>query len=354
MQRFVGAASAAVAALATLVAMSSARAASLEQVAWAVADQPTTASYTPSVRYNSTGGTVTVTHSSTGKYAVTLTGFDKGDHDDMQVTALGTTGYCNSAGWSSGKSPDLGVDCYAPGGILTDMPFTILYQKRSGSTGSAAKGVAFLWANEPTGASYTPEKAYQYNSTGGTNTVTRSAMGTYTAHLPGLTKSGGHVQVTAYGSASGRCVVKSWKASGSGTNVQIACVDATGNPADEDYDLAYSIGMTMGQVDTNTPGLYVLAGKSTARQYTVSAPDAFNGFGGPTKIKISRTDTGEYSVTLPSGTHKSLVAFVTGYDSGNEFCNVGSIAASKVTVSCFEADGTPADNDFDLTVQARK
>src|SRR5262245_42166976 len=69
---------------------------------------------------------------------------------------------------------------------------------RSGKTGSSAQ-LGYVWANQPSSASYTPSLTYQFNSAGGTNTITRSGVGQYTVHFPGLSTLGGHVQVTAYG-----------------------------------------------------------------------------------------------------------------------------------------------------------
>jgi len=126
----------------------------LQQVAWALADQlHATGPYTPQTKYsyNSTGGSITITHTGTGTYQVALTGFASGKGDHVSVTAYGSSSnYCNSGYWLSGNSPTLFVVCYAPGGTPADTEFAILYQKRIGNFGSASKGIAFLFADDPT------------------------------------------------------------------------------------------------------------------------------------------------------------------------------------------------------------
>src|SRR5690349_18877060 len=62
-------------------------------------------------------------------------------------------------------------------------------------------GYAFLWADQPSTASYTPSTSFQGNSMGGTNTIVRNGTGDYTITLPGMAGNGGdggNVQVTAY------------------------------------------------------------------------------------------------------------------------------------------------------------
>jgi hypothetical protein len=74
--------------------------------------------------------------------------------------------------------------------------------------------VCYLWADQPTSASYTPSTTYSFNRTGGPNKVTRSGPGSYTVtcgKVPSLSgPRGGHVQVTAYGSANTLCNVTGW------------------------------------------------------------------------------------------------------------------------------------------------
>jgi hypothetical protein len=89
---------------------------------YAWADQPSAASYTPSSFYshNSSGGGVSITRSSTGKYTVTWSGLgaDLLDGGDVQVTAYGGgTAQCKVESWGSQSA---NVRCFAPNGALVD------------------------------------------------------------------------------------------------------------------------------------------------------------------------------------------------------------------------------------------
>jgi len=328
----------------------------INQVAWALADQlHATSPYAPQAKYsyNSTGGSITIAHTGTGTYQVALTGFASGKGDHVSVTAYGSSSnYCNTGYWLSGNSPTLFVVCYAPGGTPADTEFTILYQKRMGNFGSASKGIAFLFADDPTNSSYTPDPNYQYNSTGGTNTVTRSGVGSYSAFLPSLTLKGGQVQVTAH-NTNAHCYVGKWNSNKLGTTVNIQCSDASGVPTDYKYQLAYSIETTLGAV-TKTPGIYALASNDTKSKYDANPTYAYNGLT-TGDLVIKRTMSGEYSVTIPgSPSFNSSLVLVTGYNTGAGYCGIRSWSNTTAFVDCFDGTGTPKDAEFDVTYQTRK
>ena len=95
-------------------------------LAYAWANQPTSASYTPSPFYSSNpGGSITITRSSTGTYNVSFTGFSGHilDGGNAQVTAYGGTNtQCKITGWGS---QSVGVRCFAPSGAAADGHFTV-------------------------------------------------------------------------------------------------------------------------------------------------------------------------------------------------------------------------------------
>jgi len=327
----------------------------LQQVAWALADQlHATSPYTPKAKYsyNSTGGSITITRLGIGRYTVTLSGFAGGYDDDVLVTAYGSSNYCNTNGWGSYNAPAILVNCYAPGGSAADSEFTILYQKRRGNFGSAAQGIAFLIADQPTNPSYIADTTYQYNSTGGTNTISRKGTGSYYALLPGFNQKGGQVQVTAY-TTSGRCNVVTWSSDKSGTTVAVQCVDASGAPSDQIFDLAYSIGTTLGKA-TATPGAYAWASMETKPKYSAEEAYAHNGLT-TGNLLIKRTIAGEYSVTIPgSPSFSSSLVLVTGHNTGAGYCGVHGWSNTTAHVYCFDGTGTPNDTEFDVTFQTWK
>ncbi|MGH9164532.1 MAG: cell wall-binding repeat-containing protein, partial [Acidimicrobiales bacterium] len=86
----------------------------------------------------------------------------------------------------------------------------------------------YVWANQAASPAYTPSTAYQYNSTGGTNTVVRNAAGDYTVRFPGLGVAAGTVSVTSYATAD-RCKVEGWDpAAGGALDVDVRCFTPAG------------------------------------------------------------------------------------------------------------------------------
>ena len=83
-------------------------------------------------------------------------------------------------------------------------------------------------ADQPSASSYTPSTVYQWNSTGASNTIQRSGVGTYTVVFPGQTFVGGTAEVTAYGAGSGYCKVQNWYSDGVNQNVVVRCFSTSG------------------------------------------------------------------------------------------------------------------------------
>jgi len=100
----------------------------------------------------------------------------------------------------------------------------------------------YVWANEPTTASYVPHSLYQ---AGPDITITRLSMGAYRVHLPWLAPWDRTTAVaTAYGGASEYCTVSYWAGDGSsgitaGTNVHVQCFSDRGDPVDTRFTLLY-------------------------------------------------------------------------------------------------------------------
>ena len=128
---------------------------------------------------------------------------------------------------NNGSSVSAYVNCHNVAGQLVNTQFTASYQRRAGATNSWDIG-GYLWANQPSTASYTPSALYQYNSTGQKNTISRGGVGSYTVTFPGVSVNGGSVEVTAYGGGSEYCSIGWW-----GSNaVQVYCYANGGAPAD--------------------------------------------------------------------------------------------------------------------------
>jgi hypothetical protein len=325
------------------------------------ANDPTAASYTPSAtyQYNSTAEfqTVnTINRTGTGSYTVLLPNLGT-PSGTVLVNAYGfTANSCKVASWGpSGTTQTINVRCFNPAGQLADTQFSLSYNNWVGG----GSDIGYVWANQPTSASYTPATNYQGNSSGADNQVTRWATGSYQVWLPNLGQSAGHVEVTAYGYGSERCKVTGWGPSGTTQVVGVACFTTTGVPVDTLFTLTYVR-------DTNIlgnnpvccepdgfPTAYVWAHDPTSASYVPSSTYQFSDFGARDQISVNRLSTGYYAV------HDGYVTFsagnvqVTAYGSGSEYCHVAYWTPTDgIRVLCYDASGNPVDTLYDASYTA--
>jgi hypothetical protein len=306
-----------------------------KNIAFAWADQPTTASYTPPSTYSyNPSGTISISRSSTGTYGVVFNGLN-GAGGTVQVTAYGSNASCYSGGW--GGSFLANVDCVNAAGSPVDSDFVIDIIPAAVSP----TGVAFSWADDPTAASYTPSSTYTYNPTGSATTITRSSTGQYLvtfADLNIVPVFGGNIRATSYVSTA-RCKVESW-GPGSGSTLQVAvgCFNTAGNPADAEYEVL--VFPPMG---------YAYAWIYDGTAASVSSVYSVNPGGGT--VTASHNATGNYTVNFPhSGIGTGWAALAVAYGGTANYCKVESWGGGVVNVLCFTAAGVAADSQF--TVQA--
>lgn len=216
--------------------------------------------------------------------------------------------------------------------------------------GTSSAGVAYVWADQPASASYTPSSYYSYNSKSLVNTITRSSAGRYVVTFPGMANSanGGTVNVTAYGGTTNACEVSGWGSNGAGgMSVGVLCTDTNGTPVDSYFDATYSVPPKKGNVG------YVWASSPTVASYTPSTYYQYNSKGGVNTIQ--RYGTGTYVVKLPklgSATAGGTVK-VTAYGGSGNRCKVTNWGPSGTTqyvgVQCYRAAGAPADSYFTMS-----
>jgi hypothetical protein len=334
-------------------------------VGWVWGNTPNaTSAYTPdpSHSYNSTGGSIAVVPISTGYYEVEFGSLYDGAPSNVLVSAYDTSGSCVPSGWSaSGATVDAYVSCVDATGNPANTYFTLLYQSRKAPTGNAGKGLAFLLADQPFAKNYTPDKLHQYNSAGKINTIKRYDFiggGGYLVTIPGLTATGGDVQVTAYG--GGRCNIVSWSSNAEGTTVNVDCSDPKfydGLRTNESFLLAYAIDKPFGFTEgTNPRGAWVFANQAEHwGSYTPDTNYQYNGFS-PGKLTVAYKGMGQYTVTIPgSRSYTNSIAIVTANSNNgwqDYYCNVAGWEATSVNVACYSHDGKPSPAGFDLTFQA--
>jgi hypothetical protein len=125
--------------------------------------------------------------------------------------------------------------------IFTMRAFLIVIAALALPSLALAQKSGYVWADNATSASYTPNTTYSFNSSGGPIAITRSGIGAYAVKFSGLgggSSSGGNVQLTAYGSGSGSCKVASWSSSGTDFIANVRCFNSTGSPVNTQYAIS--------------------------------------------------------------------------------------------------------------------
>lgn len=304
--------------------------------------------------FNSAGGTNSITFVG-NTMQVTLPGLGNGLNSNVQVSALNTNGsghYCTVIDWFSSDNVDVTVNvaCFNSAGSPELADFAMLYQARTVRPTGA--DIAFVWANQPTSPSYTPDSSYSFNSIGGPNSITRSSPGNYTVILGDFQGYDTSVQVTAYGSAAARCEVAGWTGQSDGAHVNVICVNSSGTPTDEYFSLTYTLGGVEGS--GNTTGAFAWANKPKPQKlYKPYKPDQFSNISQAQFLTAQRFGglvQGQYSLNIPNPGHlnfPSMLGMVTAYGSSGEYCDVAGISVTTGQISlesiCYGPSGIQSD-----------
>ncbi|MEM9489728.1 MAG: FG-GAP repeat protein, partial [Myxococcota bacterium] len=205
------------------------------------ADRPTEPEYTPDPDYQASpdGAEARIRRLSAGVYNVRMPIIAGTNAGHVVVAAYGTTArHCKTNTWTpDGNDIRAFVRCFNADGDDADSRFTLHYTDENVPTGVGA----YLWANEPLSAFYTPIASHQWSSGGESATVERTEIGRYRVHLPGLALIGGMVQASGYGNTDHRCHAALWypDLTLSGKLVTVQCQDASGRPADSECLLRF-------------------------------------------------------------------------------------------------------------------
>ncbi|MCA8976350.1 MAG: hypothetical protein KDC98_16645, partial [Planctomycetes bacterium] len=274
----------------------------------------------------------------------------------VQVTAYGGNHIATVYNWlSTGGSLHAYVDLFDTGGNpVNDRPFAFHY--RVG--GNQDRREAYLWAEQPTAASYAVNSGTAYVSTGGVPTITRVSTGRYRVTLPGLAATGerGNVQVTPQSNTPLHARVEGWTSIGSDLQVNVRCVDQAGLPRDGRFFLGYEERAASIDESRGT-GAHVWADNATSASYAPN-PDFVdsNGTMGPRNSeRITRTGIGQYRVHLPTlAPSGSTNAQVTPYGAAFAHATVRAWTSdghsgTYVYVDTFDIAGNRIDAKFTLS-----
>lgn len=189
-------------------------------------------------QYSSSGSTLGVQWTATGRYTVTIPSMGVSG-GNVQVGAYQGVATCAAVSWKVvGTDKVIKVACRAIAGNLVDVGINLLFTKDSGPAGIGNRPAAYLFANRPKAASYQPIATYRYNSSGKPITVMRASKGNYTVVLTGM-PAGGAAFVTPAGSGNAHCQLSSL---GSVVPMKaiVRCYTPAGALTDSPFSLAYT------------------------------------------------------------------------------------------------------------------
>nr|MBP8302178.1 hypothetical protein [Planctomycetota bacterium] len=233
-----------------------------DRTAYLWASNPTAAAYTPTTNYafNGNRGNPTIVRTGLGTYTVTLPGLGSaavGGH--VQVSPIATNIGSRAQVFSWGSSgPDMSVDVltFDGAGNAADRMFLLSYTETAAAQAPHLGSGAYLWANNPTAASYVPVSLYQgsngINAPAAPITITRAGVGTYDVVLPTHLDVFGVPNVGIYGGTPGAASVRDWVSTpAGGTSIRVVCTDTNYNLADLRFVLQFTSARPAGTLARN-------------------------------------------------------------------------------------------------------
>ncbi len=227
-------------------------------------------------------------------------------------------------------------------------------------------GSAYVWSNNATstiGVPYTPSLAYQYNSTGHDNSVTRLGTGWYSVRFP-LLGPLGTALVTAHGGTSDRCKISHWTGvpgpylNTTDTVLYVRCYTRTGSPVNSRFTASYTHPDT-GEVPRAAHLWNDQPSAPLNTEYTPSLTYQYNSEGDTNTI--TRVGTGAYLVRLGKLSTgvlipRQLQVVAHGMPSADPsaYCTMQSSPIDEPPdvlyhVGCFSAAGVGIDSSFVMT-----
>lgn len=210
-------------------------------------------------KFNSKGN-INITKTGTGSYKIVFRGLApnkfgepagrsfEGDRGNVQVTPYGQAPRkAQIINWSfSGSGLEVNVKTYQPNGTPADAQFNVSYISDfmigQCKLGECPDYGAYLWANKPTTANYTPSMVYQNNNmTNTNNSIRRMSKGVYRILLPQLPSHKSIVAIaSAYGSDKTHVSIQGTRPSPSGgTYVIVNTYNLRGQAADTRFTFFY-------------------------------------------------------------------------------------------------------------------
>lgn len=290
---------------------------------YALADQPTTPSYTVTNNRwaNPAGPAPTVTRTGVGTYRVTFPAANILG-GNVQVTSLNRGVICKPTNWGA---TNVFVRCSTVAGLIADAEFSVYFSHDDDD--------AYLWSYS-SASSYTAITTWSNNPGGGPIDVTRTAVGDYTVTFTGYETVAGETQaqVTPYGNNSHNCTVDFWGSS----SVGVDCFDISGNRVDTQFNVLLT---------KDASDAYVWANDSSAATYSPTASFAQNPTGGG--ITGERLSTGRYRMIF-DGLEGGLGNVQVSAYSFDGVCTVDAWSNNTALVECINNAGALANAQYSV------
>jgi hypothetical protein len=266
--------------------------------------------YTPSLTYqgNSSGAQNLVTHTATGRYTVRFPNLGALGSATVSAYAMASGNpddRCKDVNWFADGAGGtlLNVACFTAAGVPVDSYFTASYTFVASSAGRGA----YVWNDRPssaTGISFVPNRSYQFNSLGRTNTITRVGTGVYHVQLGGF----GHIKganwdisVTAYGvsgaSPNAFCAGEGDLSTTTNAIYLIQCYAADGTLVNSSFALTYLESTNLLLAPPSTTGGYASVGCLGPSDCGLSTSVTFNSVAGSTSLDV--LGDGQFAVHIP-------------------------------------------------------
>jgi len=187
--------------------------------------------------FNSAAGDMTVTRLAQGSYVALFKDLHAAG-GSVQATSFTSDG-CRAGSWTDvAAGLQVGIRCYDAAGALTDAEFRMTYMNGLGMKGFGGTSVAYLLADKPKLASYTPSATYRFSTEGGTPNVKHIGKGYYRVTLPNF-EVGGAAVVTATGDGKQLCQLGALPTTGSPKKVDVRCFTPAGAAANSPFALSF-------------------------------------------------------------------------------------------------------------------
>ena len=306
---------------------------------------------------NSAGGAASATKTGVGTYDLTFDGLSSASFGNVQVTAGMVNRYCKPSVWQpSGSNVSISVACFDASGNPADSTFFASVE----SIVRGCQGTSYLWADRTTG-SFNPNGRYSHSQSLTSNSVTRTAVGRFTATMPGISGSGGNAQVNAYGSGPARCQITNWALSRGTASINIACFNPDGTPVDARFSLRFSQADVVGRSNAlamENAGAYLWADNpdstepyAPASSFRFSHLEDVSVFEPPT---VGRLSAGRYRASLPgyASEFDRAALLLSPYGAEDRICSITGRSSARgraqIDVECTNHAGVPSDSRWTL------